>query len=334
MLKEGVMAENKNIPPKRPQPTVRKTPARAPKSAPLKAPARPNSLITPDNKPKTSVEAPKLPPKKQSEPKIPARPLKSSAQAATVENKNLNVVEKALSIEELNARKQRRIRNGTYTLSAIATILIIALILIIFWPAPKSVEAVYDFTINGVPSVTNIEHLIRSDEVTGNVVTFKEPISIKNSENNSNYLSMIIQPTFKADGIDITNQIYLQLVYENSEDIYNIDNIKTATVGSLENIPSYQIYVDLDINPYVYFTNVLAGSDESYPLVVGFMAKDNSLLTKEITMQIKVYGLNAENLELINTVNGSYIRLNNETTLPAESTWISEVQENLNQKKS
>ena len=40
-------------------------------------------------------------------------------------------------------------------------------------------------------------------------------------ESLDDFVAVIIEPIFKADGVDVTKDIYLQLVYENAEDIFN-----------------------------------------------------------------------------------------------------------------
>lgn len=297
-------------------------------------PVKPETAKAESVKP-TKPEPPKAAPK--AAPKKPdAAPIENAdAQAKEkVDDKNLNVVEKAMSVEELNQRKQRRIRNATYAMSAVVLLLVIALIIIIFWPAEQKVEAKYDLTFDSVPAVTQIEHAIYSEEVTGNIVTFKKPITIENplSSSFAGYTSFAMSVKFTdAMGNDISNKFFIRLDESHKSDIYNVSNINEITNGALEGLPGHQIYVDLakDNGKYIYFTNVLAKGEDPYSILIGFLAKDQNYLSSEIKMTVTIYGFNANNMELTTTATGTQIRTSSGQFIPATQEWKDAVQESL-----
>lgn len=358
-------ALNPKMPPKQPPKPVQ-APSKPAKAEILKQPPKPAQA------PQKPVQAPKQPPKpiepkktdKPSKPKeveqLKAEPLKpkkpekqsdgsvveakkapqkpenvkneGKSKEGAVDDKNLKVVEKALSVEELNQRKQRRIRNATYTMSALVLLLAIVLIIIIFWPAEQKVEARYDLTFDNIPAVTQIEHSIYSEEVTGNIVTFKKSITIENPINSyfTGYACFAMSVKFMDNtGVDISNQMYLRLDENNASDIFNLENIKQATQGEIEGLPNHQIYVDLISNNYIYFNNVLARGDEPYSLILGFLCKNQELLKNEIKMIVTIYGFDANNLSLKTTSSGMQITASNGQTIPAEQEWVDKVKQNL-----
>ena len=296
-----------------------------------------------ENNTKKPTAAPKLPPRPLP-PRPPARPAPTAAgqvqrpvtpvqkpitptKPVAVENKNLNVVEKALSVEEMNAQKQRRIRKGTYAMSAIFLVLIVALALAIFWPV-KNAAAAYDYTFNEIPSKAQVVHVMKSGEVSGSTVIFKEPIKVELSDDVTKMAAFIVKPTFICDGEDITEDISLLLVYENSEDVLNLD-ADEAIVGT------NRIYLDLAENEYIYFTKVLSANDAAYPLIVGFSPKDQNKLKKEITMTVEIYAFNAESLELINQTDGKiYAKIGSDVEVLTSQEWVNKVQANATQKKN
>lgn len=306
-----------------------------PKQAPVKPAAQTEKV---ENQAKSgenlAAEKPAKPQKPSDEAagkELPEKPEKADKDAA-VDDKNLKVVEKALSVEELNQRKQRRIRNATYAMAAVVLLLIIALIIIIFWPAEQKVEARYDLNFDSIPAVTKIEHSIYSEDVTGNIVTFKKSITIENPLNSSypGYTSFIMSVKFTdAHGNDVSDKAYIRLDENNAEDIYNLSNIRAATIGELEGIPNHQIYVNLGQEKYIYFTNVLAKGDEPYSLLLGFLSKDQELLKSEIKMTVTIYGFNADNLTLSTTAEGTHIRAANGELIPAQQEWVDAVKNSL-----
>ena len=314
--------------PKPPQPPVQPP---KPKAAPkADAPQKPTA-------PKT---APKAAPKADMPKAAPKKPDAAAAENAEnlakekVDDKNLNVVEKAMSVEELNQRKQRRIRNATYAMSAVVLLLVIALIIIIFWPAEQKVEAKYDLTFDAVPAVTQIEHSIYSEEVTGNIVTFKKAITIENplSSSFAGYTSFAMSVKFTdAAGNDISSKFFIRLDETHKSDIYNVSNINEIANGQLDGLPGNQIYVDLakDNGKYIYFTNVLAKGEDPYSILIGFLAKDQSYLTSEIKMTVTIYGFNASNMDLTTTATGTQIRTATGQFIPATEDWKNAVQESL-----
>ncbi len=306
-----------------------------PKQAPVK-PAAQTENVENQAKPgeNLAAEKPAKPQKPSDEAagkELPEKPEKADKDAA-VDDKNLKVVEKALSVEELNQRKQRRIRNATYAMAAVVLLLIIALIIIIFWPTEQKVEARYDLNFDSIPAVTKIEHSIYSEDVTGNIVTFKKSITIENPLNSSypGYTSFIMSVKFTdALGNDVSDKAYIRLDENNAEDIYNLSNIRAATIGELEGIPNHQIYVNLGQEKYIYFTNVLAKGDEPYSLLLGFLSKDQELLKSEIKMTVTIYGFNADNLTLSTTAEGTHIRAANGELIPAQQEWVDAVKNSL-----
>ena len=355
--------------PKPPQPPVQPSkPTAAPKPAPKPVPKPAPKPVAPTAAPKPVSKPEKLekvetPKKAKPESAKPAKPETAKAEvakptkpeptkaapkkpdAAPIENtdaqakekvddKNLNVVEKAMSVEELNQRKQRRIRNATYAMSAVVLLLVIALIIIIFWPAEQKVEAKYDLTFDSVPAVTEIEHAIYSEEVTGNIVTFKKPITIENplSSSFAGYTSFAMSVKFTdATGNDISNKFFIRLDENHKSDIYNVSNINEITNGTLEGLPGHQIYVDLakDNGKYIYFTNVLAKGEDPYSILIGFLAKDQNYLSSEIKMTVTIYGFNANNMDLTTTATGTQIRTSSGQFIPATQEWKDAVQESL-----
>ena len=327
------------------QPSKKETPKAAlkqppkqtdgPKQAPVK-PAAQTENVENQAKPgeNLAAEKPAKPQKPSDEAagkELPEKPEKADKDAA-VDDKNLKVVEKALSVEELNQRKQRRIRNATYAMAAVVLLLIIALIIIIFWPTEQKVEARYDLNFDSIPAVTKIEHSIYSEDVTGNIVTFKKSITIENPLNSSypGYTSFIMSVKFTdALGNDVSDKAYIRLDENNAEDIYNLSNIRAATIGELEGIPNHQIYVNLGQEKYIYFTNVLAKGDEPYSLLLGFLSKDQELLKSEIKMTVTIYGFNADNLTLSTTAEGTHIRAANGELIPAQQEWVDAVKNSL-----
>lgn len=293
-------------------------------------PVKPEVAKTENTKP-TKPEPPKAAPKK---PDAAAAENAEKQAKEKVDDKNLNVVEKAMSVEELNQRKQRRIRNATYAMSAVVLLLVIALIIIIFWPAEQKVEAKYDLTFDAVPAVTQIEHSIYSEEVTGNIVTFKKAITIENplSSSFAGYTSFAMSVKFTdAAGNDISNKFFIRLDETHKSDIYNVSNINEIANGQLDGLPGNQIYVDLakDNGKYIYFTNVLAKGEDPYSVLIGFLAKDQSYLTSEIKMTVTIYGFNASNMDLTTTVTGTQIRTATGQFIPATEDWKNAVQESL-----
>ncbi|MBO4412391.1 MAG: hypothetical protein J5779_00005, partial [Clostridia bacterium] len=134
--------------------------------------------------------------------------------------------------------------------------------------------------------------------------------------------------TFICDGEDITEDISLLLVYENSEDVLNLD-ADEAIVGT------NRIYLDLAENEYIYFTKVLSANDAAYPLIVGFSPKDQNKLKKEITMTVEIYAFNAESLELINQTDGKiYAKIGSDVEVLTSQEWVNKVQANATQKKN
>lgn len=306
-----------------------------PKQAPVK-PAAQTENVENQAKPgeNLAAEKPAKPQKPSDEAagkELPEK-LEKADKDAAVDDKNLKVVEKALSVEELNQRKQRRIRNATYAMAAVVLLLIIALIIIIFWPTEQKVEARYDLNFDSIPAVTKIEHSIYSEDVTGNIVTFKKSITIENPLNSSypGYTSFIMSVKFTdAHGNDVSDKAYIRLDENNAEDIYNLSNIRAATIGELEGIPNHQIYVNLGQEKYIYFTNVLAKGDEPYSLLLGFLSKDQELLKSEIKMTVTIYGFNADNLTLSTTAEGTHIRAANGELIPAQQEWVDAVKNSL-----
>lgn len=295
------------------QPAVRKLP---PRPLPPRPPMRPApNAATPVQKTTAPVQKTVTPVKTDA-------PKPATTKTTQVEDKNLKVVETALSVEELNERKRRRIRNGTYALLAITLILIAALVLVIFWPVKNSANAEYNYSLGQVPGKVTVEHVIKVEEDNRFIVTFKEPITIDLPIDETHLAAIVIKPTFKANGQDITNKICLQMIYDNAEDVFNLNNSGTVIAGS------NQIYIDLATNEYIYFTNIVAGPDRAYPLIAGFSASD---LDEEITMEIEIYGLNAETLQLINN---EYVRFNSETQIPATQEWVDQIQTNVALKKN
>lgn len=294
-----------------------KTPARSlpPRPLPPRPPMRPapNSAAPMQ---KTATPAAKTAPVKTASPKPAA------TKTTQVEDKNLKVVETALSVEELNERKRRRIRNGTYALLAITLILLAALVLVIFWPAKNASNAEYNYSLGQVPGKVTVEHVIKVEDDNRFIVTFKEPITIDLPIDETHLAAIVIKPTFKANGRDITNKICLQMIYDNAEDVFNLNDSGTIITGS------DQIYIDLATNEYIYFTNIVAGPDRAYPLIAGFSASD---LDEEITMEIEIYGLNAETLQL---VNNEYVRFNTTTQIPATQEWVDKIHANVALKKN
>lgn len=293
-------------------------------------PAKPEVAKTENTKP-TKPEPPKAAPKK---PDAAAAENAENLAKEKVDDKNLNVVEKAMSVEELNQRKQRRIRNATYAMSAVVLLLVIALIIIIFWPAEQKVEAKYDLTFDAVPAVTQIEHSIYSEEVTGNIVTFKKAITIEIplSSSFAGYTSFAMSVKFTdAAGNDISSKFFIRLDETHKSDIYNVSNINEIANGQLDGLPGNQIYVDLakDNGKYIYFTNVLAKGEDPYSVLIGFLAKDQSYLTSEIKMTVTIYGFNASNMDLTTTATGTQIRTATGQFIPATEDWKNAVQENL-----
>lgn len=293
-------------------------------------PAKPEVAKTENTKP-TKPEPPKAAPKK---PDAAAAENAENLAKEKVDDKNLNVVEKAMSVEELNQRKQRRIRNATYAMSAVVLLLVIALIIIIFWPAEQKVEAKYDLTFDAVPAVTQIEHSIYSEEVTGNIVTFKKAITIENplSSSFAGYTSFAMSVKFTdAAGNDISSKFFIRLDETHKSDIYNVSNINEIANGQLDGLPGNQIYVDLakDNGKYIYFTNVLAKGEDPYSVLIGFLAKDQSYLTSEIKMTVTIYGFNASNMDLTTTATGTQIRTATGQFIPATEDWKNAVQESL-----
>lgn len=293
-------------------------------------PAKPEVAKTENTKP-TKPEPPKAAPKK---PDAAAAENAENLAKEKVDDKNLNVVEKAMSVEELNQRKQRRIRNATYAMSAVVLLLVIALIIIIFWPAEQKVEAKYDLTFDAVPAVTQIEHSIYSEEVTGNIVTFKKAITIENplSSSFAGYTSFVMSVKFTdAAGNDISSKFFIRLDETHKSDIYNVSNINEIANGQLDGLPGNQIYVDLakDNGKYIYFTNVLAKGEAPYSVLIGFLAKDQSYLTSEIKMTVTIYGFNASNMDLTTTATGTQIRTATGQFIPATEDWKNAVQESL-----
>ena len=293
-------------------------------------PAKPEVAKTENTKP-TKPEPPKAAPKK---PDAAAVENAENLAKEKVDDKNLNVVEKAMSVEELNQRKQRRIRNATYAMSAVVLLLVIALIIIIFWPAEQKVEAKYDLTFDAVPAVTQIEHSIYSEEVTGNIVTFKKAITIENplSSSFAGYTSFAMSVKFTdAAGNDISSKFFIRLDETHKSDIYNVSNINEIANGQLDGLPGNQIYVDLakDNGKYIYFTNVLAKGEDPYSVLIGFLAKDQSYLTSEIKMTVTIYGFNASNMDLTTTATGTQIRTATGQFIPATEDWKNAVQESL-----
>lgn len=293
-------------------------------------PAKPEVAKTENTKP-TKPEPPKVAPKK---PDVAAAENAENLAKEKVDDKNLNVVEKAMSVEELNQRKQRRIRNATYAMSAVVLLLVIALIIIIFWPAEQKVEAKYDLTFDAVPAVTQVEHSIYSEEVTGNIVTFKKAITIENplSSSFAGYTSFAMSVKFTdAAGNDISSKFFIRLDETHKSDIYNVSNINEIANGQLDGLPGNQIYVDLakDNGKYIYFTNVLAKGEDPYSILIGFLAKDQSYLTSEIKMTVTIYGFNASNMDLTTTATGTQIRTATGQFIPATEDWKNAVQESL-----
>lgn len=296
-------------------------------------PAKPEALKAENTKP-TKPEPPKAAPKK---PDAAAAENAENQAKEKVDDKNLNVVEKAMSVEELNQRKQRRIRNATYAMSAVVLLLVIALIIIIFWPAEQKVEAKYDLTFDAVPAVTQIEHSIYSEEVTGNIVTFKKAITIENplSSSFAGYTSFAMSVKFTdAAGNDISSKFFIRLDETHKSDIYNVSNINEIANGQLDGLPGNQIYVDLakDNGKYIYFTNVLAKGEDPYSVLIGFLAKDQSYLTSEIKMTVTIYGFNASNMDLTTTATGTQIRTATGQFIPATEDWKNAVQESLRER--
>ncbi len=337
-----------DMPKAAPKPAPKKeTPKAAPKPAPK--PEKVQKVETPkETKPEqvksAKPEAAKAENTKPTKPEPPkAAPKKPDAAAAEnadaqakekVDDKNLNVVEKAMSVEELNQRKQRRIRNATYAMSAVVLLLVIALIIIIFWPAEQKVEAKYDLTFDAVPAVTQIEHSIYSEEVMGNIVTFKKAITIENplSSSFAGYTSFAMSVKFTdAAGNDISSKFFIRLDETHKSDIYNVSNINEITNGQLDGLPGHQIYVDLakDNGKYIYFTNVLAKGEDPYSVLIGFLAKDQSYLSSEIKMTVTIYGFNAANMDLTTTATGTQIRTATGQFIPATEDWKNAVQESL-----
>lgn len=325
----------------KPAPTVAPKPAPKPEKlekAETQKKVKPESVkpVKPETAKAESVKSTKPEPPKAAPKKPDAAPIENAdAQAKEkVDDKNLNVVEKAMSVEELNQRKQRRIRNATYAMSAVVLLLVIALIIIIFWPAEQKVEAKYDLTFDSVPAVTQIEHAIYSEEVTGNIVTFKKPITIENplSSSFAGYTSFAMSVKFTdAMGNDISNKFFIRLDESHKSDIYNVSNINEITNGVLEGLPGHQIYVDLakDNGKYIYFTNVLAKGEDPYSILIGFLAKDQNYLSSEIKMTVTIYGFNANNMELTTTATGTQIRTSSGQFIPATQEWKDAVQESL-----
>lgn len=288
----------------------------------------------PENKAEEKVEAPEKPAKKSKEkvpkaekPKKPPKPGKEGAEA----DKNLKVVEKALSVEELNQLKQRRIRNTTYALAAVVLVLVIVLIVIIFWPTEERVEAQYDLVYSGTP--IPVEHIIYSEEVTGNIITFRKPLTVAADSNMTGFSSFIMKVSFEAPGIgDVTDQMYIRLSENHLTDVYDYGSIE-ATVGEIADVPDHQFYVDMALHDYVYFTNPLTAGDEAFPVLLGFLCKNPALLTDEIIMKVNLYGFSSETVAVSYGEKGSYVQAQDGTEIPADSSWVDEVKENAHGRK-
>ena len=266
--------------------------------------------------------------KAEKKPKKPPKPKKEGADA---NNKNLNVVEKALSVEELNQLKQRRIRNGTYALAAVVLLLVIVLIVIIFWPTEERVEAQYDLIYNGDP--IPVEHSIYSEEVTGNIITFKKPLTVEADSSMSGFSSFIMSVTFEdALGNDITDQMYIRLSENHLTDVYDYGSIR-ATVGEITDVPNHQFYVDLALHKNVYFTNPLAAGDQPFPVLLGFLCKNSALLADEIIMKVNLYGFNSETVSISYDSNGSHVIASDGTRIAVDSDWAFEVKQNAYERK-
>ena len=283
-----------------------------------------SKLFLPPEKPaKKSKE--KVP--KAEKPKKPPKPGKEGAEA----DKNLKVVEKALSVEELNQLKQRRIRNTTYALAAVVLVLVIVLIVIIFWPTEERVEAQYDLVYSGTP--IPVEHIIYSEEVTGNIITFRKPLTVAADSSMSGFSSFIMKVSFEAPGIgDVTDQMYIRLSENHLTDVYDYGSIR-ATVGEIADVPDHQFYVDMALHDYVYFTNPLTAGDEAFPVLLGFLCKNPALLTDEIIMKVNLYGFNSETVVVSYGEKGSYVQAQDGTEILADSSWVYEVKENAYRRK-
>ena len=333
-------------------PVAPKPPKAVPPKAPVapKAPEMPKKEQKPEPKGKPAPVAPKVPalPKGKPAPAskapiaapAPVKPVKGKKgkkgdkQGKNVDDKNLKVVEKALSIEEINQRKERRTKNAIYVFAALITILIIVLIIIFFWPADQKVEAVYDLTFESVPSKVTIEHEIYDSEINGTIITFKKPITIENPSTSNGFTNFIMSVKFiNKRGTDVTDKVYLRLNENSRQDVY-FENSYSATVGNVSSEFFNHFYVDLakPENEFIYYTNVVAPGDEPYVAILGFLAKDKEILADELTMQVTFFGFNSNTLQITNTSIGTVIRTVDSTAIPCSQGYVDRVKENLNKK--
>lgn len=329
-------------PAEKPAPAMPKAPPAAPK-APKPAPAAPKNEPKPEKKAAPAMPKGKPAPKPAPVvPPAPSKPVKGKKnkkgdkQGKNVDDKNLKVVEKALSIEEINQRKERRTKNAIYVFAALITIVIIILIIIFFWPADQKVEAVYDLTFESVPSKVTIEHEIYDKEINGQIITFTKPITIENpsGSNYNGFTNFIMSVKFtNKRGTDVTDKVYLRLNEKNRQDVY-FEDVYSATVGNVSSEFFNHFYVDLakEENQFIYYSNVIAQGDEPYVAILGFLAKDKEILQDELTMSVTFYGFNSNTLSIVNTSMGTVVRTVDSTLIPCTQGYVDSVKENLKNK--